>query len=193
MRYAALALVALLGLAMPAGAAPILATGTTTATILDTAASGFAVTPLGGATLDTSGSAPQATIPITGGTENADGTRTILHAGSGLGFAAPGLLIDLYDFVLDTAAGSIAARVVVNGSAYASSLVAFDLAPDLSVSLTAATAALLNSALSTSLFNGDAVLATLRIEGLSVAVPAPAALALLLLGVAATAAVRRRG
>ncbi len=130
---------------------------------------GVTVTPLGSASLDTSGTTPVADFPITGGTEGPGaGNDVILHQGSGLELSDSNGSLDLKDFLIDTLNGVVDANVTVNGSS-AGNLAVFDIGSDgTSLTLTSAAAGVVDQVLGTTAITSSTVIGT--------AAPSPVAL-----------------
>jgi hypothetical protein len=130
---------------------------------------GVTVTPLGSASLDTSGTTPVADFPITGGTEGPGaGNDVILHQGSGLELSDSNGSLDLKDFLIDTQNGVVDANVTVNGQS-AGNLAVFDIASDgASLTLTPTAARVVDQVLGTFAITSSTVIGT--------AAPSPVAL-----------------
>jgi hypothetical protein len=121
---------------------------------------GVSVTPLGAATLDTTGSAAIATFPITGGTENdAQGEAVYLHVGSGLELTDATGTVDLEDFRVDTQNHEIFADLSVDG-ARSRTIATFLIGPDGELGLTGQAARALDKALGTDALTEDLTLGT---------------------------------
>ena len=123
-------------LAQPAQAVPITGGVTSVAlTSADTLAGlGISVAPLGIATL-TPGDPPVAAFPITGGDVNPNtGDALIEHDGSGLRLANSAV-VDLENFLIDTAAGLLSGLVTIDGGVVGV-IPIFDIGPGLSLALT---------------------------------------------------------
>lgn len=182
----------------PAQAAAILPGNTTDVALAAApvlAGLGVAASPLGAATLDASGAVPVVRFPITGGTAGPGGALVILHEGSGLALTAAGGApsAELRNFVVDTAAAAVTARVLVNGSLASPALAVFDLSPSLALTLTAAAAGALNGVFGVTAFAEGTPIGTAATTPLVAPVPAPASLGLFLAGLAALAAVGAAG
>lgn len=179
-------------LAQPAQAVPI--TGGVTSVALtsatDLANLGISVSPLGAATL-TPGNPPVAAFPITGGELDPDtGDAIIEHDGSGLRLSNSAV-VDLENFLIDTAAGILSGLVTIDGGVVGV-IPIFDIGPGLELSLTdgAADALELAFELDGIQLNGFPI----GTASVSVQVPEPSTLMLLGFGAAALAMaeVRRR-
>jgi hypothetical protein len=189
MRWFTLAICGLLLAVSPAQASPLQITQITVtgAPAIDAAGATIAVT--GNASADTSGPLPVVSIPQTGILIDLAGNVLIEHAGSGLSLGLPGLLAPVLvnDFVIDLDADQLFASVI---------------APGVSATPFAVTDILSNGDLALS-SEAAALLATIGLTGLSgfvwgsvsfapLPVPAPASLALMLVGLAGLAALRRQ-
>jgi hypothetical protein len=133
---------------------------------------GVAVTPLGSATVDTSGT-PVAAFPITGGTEGpGSGVDVILHQGSGLELSDSKGTLDLRDLLIDTQNGVIDANVSVNGK-LVGNVAVFDIGLDGStLTLTPTAAGVANQALGTTAITPSVVIGSASLS--PVALPAGA-------------------
>jgi len=109
---------------------------------------GVSVTPLGTASVDTSGASPIAEFPITGGTAGSDGNDVILHQGSGLELADQTGTIDLSNFRIDTQNSQVDALVATNGQSDGV-LPVFDLGAQGTLTLTQAAAQAVDTTLGT--------------------------------------------
>jgi hypothetical protein len=117
-------------------------------------------TPLGTATIDTSGSDPIATFPITGGTEGPDSSIVLLHQDSGLELADSAGTVDLQDFRIDTQNRVVDANVTVNDTS-AGNVAVFGIGSDgTSLTLTPAAATVVDQALGTTAITPDVVIGT---------------------------------
>lgn len=192
MRLAALVMVAVLA-AVPVRAATILPGNSTDITLAIGSvltAIGATVAPLGTASVDFVGSAPVARFPITGGTSLPSGL-TILHQGSGLRFENFADSLEISDFIIDTAAARVFADVAIGGVPVFTDAPIFAIQPGLVLTLTVVAADEVNRLLGFVLFDGQSVIGT-AVTNPNIAVPVPAAGALLLTGMLAMTLVRRR-
>jgi hypothetical protein len=130
--------------AAAAHAAPI--TGGTTEVTLTSAATlaslGASVSGLGTATINTSGTYPVATFPITGGSTSPSG-NLIEHNGSGLAITAGSTVVDARNFLIDTANAVIDSDVSIN-SGSSSNIGLFAIGSGLSLTLTSGAATALS-------------------------------------------------
>lgn len=120
----------------PAQAVPI--TGGVTSVALTSASDlanlGISVSPLGNASL-TPGDPPVAAFPITGGDlDPGTGDAIIAHDGSGLRLSNSAV-VDLENFLIDTAAGILSGLVTIDGGVVGV-IPIFDIGPGLALSLT---------------------------------------------------------
>ena len=193
------------GMAATAQAAPITGgTTTVTLTIASTlGALGASVSPLGTATLNTSGTYPVATFPITGGSTSSTGDM-IQHNGSGLEISAsnPTTIVNTQNYLVDTANEVIDAAVSENGTSVGT-IGLFTLGSsgltNVPLTLTSGAVTALNTAFGLS--GQDALTTSTPIGTLTstpiavavaVAAPEPATAAVVGVGLLALAAARRR-
>jgi hypothetical protein len=146
----------------PSDTRPVL--GGETAVTLTAAATlealGVSAAPLGAATLDTSGAAPVADFPITGGTAGPGSDLVILHQGSGLELADSAGALDLSDFRIDTRNGVVDANVSANGQP-AGTVAVFSIGTDgATLRLTPTAAGVANQTLGTTAITPDTVIGT---------------------------------
>ena len=174
-----------------ASAAPI--TGGSTSVTLTSAptltAAGVSVAPFGTATLQTSGTFPVATFPITGGT--ASGSDLVIdHDGSGLDLSKGGSIASIQNFVIDTAAGTVSGDAYDN-SAFVADIPLFTIGSGLTLSLTSQAAGALTTVLGLPNLTGLEIGTATTDPTIGAAVPEPATLPLLVLGAVAVVAANR--
>lgn len=188
MRWFTLAICGLMLAMSPAQASPLQLTVITLTAGDDIAAAGATLSVTGAATVDASGPLPIVTIPQTGLVLDPSGNVLIEHVGSGLSLGLPGLADPalVFDFVIDLGADQLFASVIAPGVPTAPFAVT-DILPNGDLALSAE-AALFLGRLGFDDLEGF-VWGSVSIQALPV--PAPAALGLMLLGLAAFATLRR--
>jgi len=186
-----LAATALLGFTLPAFAVPIAGGETTVDVTADLVGLGLSGAPFGLATVDVSGATPVFAFPITGGDLLPTGAL-IEHEGSGVTLTALGdplVSVTVGDFLIDTAQATIFGDVIGG----AQDLALFDLGPTTPGGIEIAITAQLAGALTTVFGADDLTGATF---GVAVTapnpIPLPAAGWMLIAGIGALAAMRRR-
>lgn len=158
----------------------------------DLAALGLSGAPTGTASVDVSGVNPVFSFAITGGTLDMGGNFLIEHEGSGVALSAladPMISATVGNFLIDTGAGTVAGNV--NGGSAAPVLFEFGTVSDAGIPLLISGD--LAGALSAVFGAPDLTGAQFGLANTApAAVPLPAALPLLLAGIAGLALLRRR-
>jgi hypothetical protein len=159
--------------------------GKTTLTLTGAAAlqqMGITETALGSATMHVQAHVPVLQFDITGGTVGDDGT-VILDQGSGLELSKGTGTVDFRDFLFDTANGQVDANIYANGVEVADPFgvvdmqAVFDIGPDMTLTLTAGAASLLDSTLKTQAITGGTLIGTAKTSPIELPAPIAAFLA----------------
>jgi hypothetical protein len=190
-RMRAVLAAALLLPGVPAFAVPI--TGGSTSVLLSAASAldslGISVAPLGSASVSLSpDNTPIATFPITGGEIEA-GDALIEHEGSGLSLSNSTSIVELEDFLIDTANALLSGVVTADGTQIGV-VPLFSIGAGLSLSLTSEAGAALASVFGIPDLTGT-VIGTATTNPVTGAVPEPGTLTLLLGAALALAYLRR--
>ncbi len=152
------------GMIAPAAAAPILPGNFTELTVTWSpllAQAGLTQGLSGTATGVFNNGLPAAVLPITGGFTNPDGTAQIDHVGSGITLGNGAIVSDLQNLVVDTSANIVLADVVVNGvSVTPVAIPEFNIGTGNVWTLTAQSAAAIDTLFGTTLFTGSTVVGT---------------------------------
>lgn len=175
-------------LSAPAQAATIIggATSVTLTAAPTLTGLGLSFSPFGTASAITgTGGIPIVTFLVTGGTVNdITGSALIQHNGSGLRFTAPGKILTIGDFLINTTTNVLTGTVVANGGSPLSNVPLFNIGNGLSLSLTSQAAGAFTAVFGAPNLTGAAIGTASTSFVTSTAVPEPAAWGMMLLGFA---------